>query len=76
MSSELEVEDGKRIWSFDVRTGDHLTEVWIDATTGKVVKEQIETPADEKAEAVKDKVEKTKKPVRTKEMGVVAPAHE
>ena len=73
VSSELEEEAGKRIWSFDIRTGDHLTEVWVDAATGKVIKEQIETPADEKAEAVKDKAEKAKERAMIEEKGVVAP---
>jgi hypothetical protein len=58
LSSELEKEEGKQVWSFDIRAGDHITEVWIDAATGKVVKEQIETPADEKAEKEKDAAKK------------------
>jgi hypothetical protein len=59
-SSELEKEEGKQVWSFDIRTGDHIVEVWVDAATGKVVKEQIETPADERAEKEKDAAKKAK----------------
>ena len=59
--SELEREKGKLLWSFDVATPDSkdITEVNVDAITGKLVSVEKETPeeqAKEKAEdAKKDK---------------------
>lgn len=50
-SEELEREEGKLVWSFDIRTdAKTITEVWVDAYSGKVVKTDIETPADEARE--------------------------
>jgi uncharacterized membrane protein YkoI len=50
-SEELEREEGKLVWSFDIRTNaTTITEVWVDANSGKVVKTAIETPADEARE--------------------------
>jgi len=44
---ELEKEDGKLIWSFDIATPDsrNTTEVNVDAITGAVVSVETETPA-------------------------------
>jgi Peptidase propeptide and YPEB domain len=60
-SSELEKERGKLIWSFDIAMpkSRNVTEVQVDAKTGKVVSTQIETPADQAKEATAD--EKAKK---------------
>ena len=60
-SSELERERGKLIWSFDIAVpkSRNVTEVQVDAKTGKVVSTQIETPADQAKEATAD--EKAKK---------------
>jgi uncharacterized membrane protein YkoI len=55
--SELEKEDGKRIWSFDLSAGGKAREVWVDANTGAVIKDVVETPADEADEKVLDKAE-------------------
>ena len=46
-SCELEKEHGKLIWSFDIAKPktQNITEVQVDAKTGKVVSTQIETPA-------------------------------
>ena len=53
-SSELEVENGKAIYSFDIRAKDGLHEVNIDAKTGAVLENKIETPADEMKEKAAD----------------------
>lgn len=44
--AELEQEHGKLIWSFDIATPDSkdITEVNVDAKTGKVVSVDTETP--------------------------------
>jgi uncharacterized membrane protein YkoI len=59
-SSELERENGKLIWSFDIakpRTR-NITEVQVDAKTGKIVSTQTETPADQIRETKTEKVSK------------------
>lgn len=58
-SSELEAEDGRLIWSFDISTPNTkaITEVAVDAKTGAVVSVEIETPKDQAKEAAKDKRE-------------------
>jgi len=59
-SAELEKENGVLIWSFDIaRPGrKDVTEVWVDATTGKITAVDVETPLGEKKEAAEDKVKK------------------
>jgi len=54
--AELEKEDGKLIWSFDITTpGDKdITEAAVDAVTGGVVSVDKETPADQAKEKVAD----------------------
>ena len=56
-SSELEKEHGKVIWSFDIaQTGSkNITEVQVDAKTGKVVSTKSETPDQERKEAMTEK---------------------
>ena len=56
-SAELEKENGVLIWSFDVAQPGKkdLTEVWVDATTGKITAVDVETPIGEKKEAAEDK---------------------
>jgi len=49
-SSELEREHGKLIYSFDIITKKGVTEVNVDALTGKVVATQHESAAKEAAE--------------------------
>ena len=61
----IENEDGKLIWSFDIATpgSKDITEVQVDAITGKVLKVEKESPSaeakekedDEKAEQAKKK---------------------
>jgi len=57
---ELEKEDGKLIWSFDIATPDSkdITEVAVDAISGEVVSVEKETPADQAKEKEADAKEK------------------
>jgi hypothetical protein len=59
-SAELEKENGALIWSFDIAQPGkkNLTEVWVDATTGKINAVNVETPTVEKKEAAEAKVKK------------------
>jgi hypothetical protein len=59
-SAELEKENGVLIWSFDVAQPGKkdVTEVWVDATTGKITAVDVETPISQKKEAAEDKVKK------------------
>ena len=56
-SGELEEENGRLIWSFDIATPGtkNLTEVQVDAKDGKIVAVEIETPKDQAKEAAADK---------------------
>ena len=56
--SELEKEHGTLIWSFDLKVGKKVHEVWVDATTGKIVKSGEESPAEQRNEAAEAKAEK------------------
>jgi hypothetical protein len=64
--SELEQENGKLVWSFDIAApgAKGVTEVQVDAKTGDVVSVENESPkseaAEKKAEEDKDKPEKKK----------------
>ena len=51
---ELEKEHGKVIYSFDIQTSNGVHEVNIDAVTGKVIEDSVETPADETKEQSKE----------------------
>lgn len=57
---ELEKEDGLLIWSVDIAhpPKKDLTDVWVDATTGKITAVQVETPITEKKEVAEQKVKK------------------
>jgi len=59
-SAELEKEHGKLIWSFDISTpkSKNITEVQVDAKTGKIISTQVETPKAQAKEAEVDKKEK------------------
>ena len=59
-SSELEEENGKLIWSFDISMPEskNITEVQVDAKTGRIVSTQVETPADQAKEMEADKAMK------------------
>jgi uncharacterized membrane protein YkoI len=55
-SSELEKEHGKMIYSFDIRNRKGgITEVNIDARTGKILVVEVESKTKEKAEEAKEK---------------------
>jgi len=64
---ELEREDGKFLYSYDLRTPGKsgLDEVHIDAMTGKIISVVHETPAMEKKEAA-DEAKEMKAKARTK----------
>ena len=57
---ELEKENGVLIWSVDIaqRLNKDLTDVWVDATTGKITAVEIETPITEKREVAEQKAKK------------------
>lgn len=59
-SAELETEHGRRIWSFDIKDAGspNVVEVQIDAKTGAVVSRTIESPRDQKKEAIADQKSK------------------
>ena len=61
-SAELENEHGKLIYSFDIATSKRdVTEVNVDAMTGKIVAVQHENTAKEAAEAKQEAKDKTAK---------------
>ena len=56
-SAEIENEKGHLVWSFDIakpNTKD-ITEILIDAQTGKIISIQTESPRDQAQEAAADK---------------------
>ena len=61
-SAELEKENGKLVWSFDITLpkSKNIAEVQVDAKTGKIVSNKIETPNDQAKEAAADNLEKRK----------------
>ena len=58
-SSELEREHGKLVWSFDLSrpSSRNITEVQVNALTGKISKTEVETPEREAKEAASEKKE-------------------
>lgn len=61
---ELEKEHGHTVWSFDIAqpTSADITEVQVDAMTGRVISVSRETPADQAKEAAEDKGKVSTKP--------------
>ena|ERR1700719_34049 len=59
-SGELEREHGKLVWSFDIstRSAKNVTEVQVDAKSGKIVSVKMETPADQAKEAAEKESQK------------------
>jgi len=57
---ELEKENGVLIWSVDVAQPPKrdLTDVWVDATTGKITAVEVEMPLTEKMEVAEEKAKK------------------
>src|ERR1700686_1068475 len=60
-SAEIENEKGHLVWSFDIaRPGTQdITEILVDANTGKIISTQTETPRDQAKEAAADETLKT-----------------
>lgn len=56
-SAEIEREKGHLVWSFDIATPStrDITEVLVDAKTGKIISTQSESPADQAQEAATDR---------------------
>ena len=56
-TAKLETENRKQIWSVDVKMpkSKNITEVHINALTGKIISVQIETPAQQAKEAAADR---------------------
>jgi hypothetical protein len=56
-SAEIEKEKGYLVWSFDIaRPGTRdITEILVDAKTGKIISTQTESPRDQAKEAAADK---------------------
>jgi uncharacterized membrane protein YkoI len=61
-SKELEKEHGKLIYSFDIRTANGIHEVNVDAMSGAVLEDKVETAADEAKEKQQDAKKAKKKP--------------
>ena len=57
---ELEKENGVLIWSVDIAQPPKkdLTDVWVDATTGKIAAVEVETPITEAKEVAEHKAKK------------------
>jgi uncharacterized membrane protein YkoI len=59
-SAEIEYEKGHLVWSFDIAqpgTRD-ITEILVDAKSGRIVATQTESPRDQRKEAAADKKRK------------------
>ena len=56
----LQKENGVLIWSVDIAQPPQkdLTDVWVDATTGKITAVEVETPITEKKEVAEQKAKK------------------
>lgn len=56
----LEKENGVLMWSVDIAqpSKKNLTDVWVDATTGKITSVTVETPIYEKEEIAEEKAKK------------------
>ena len=57
---ELEKENGVLLWSVDIAqpAKKDLTDVWVNATTGKITAVEVETPIMEKKEVAEQKAKK------------------
>jgi Peptidase propeptide and YPEB domain len=57
---QLQKESGVLIWSVDVAQPPqkNLSDVWVDATTGKITAVEVETPITEKKEVAEQKAKK------------------
>jgi hypothetical protein len=59
-SKELEKENGKLVYSFDIKTRTGIHEVQVDAQTGEIVEDKIESAADEAKERQQEKATRSK----------------
>jgi len=59
-SKEIEREKGKLIYSFDIKMADGIHEVNIDAMTGEVLEDTVESAAAEAKEKAADKKQEKK----------------
>lgn len=59
-SGEIEREHGKLVWSFDIATPGtkDITEVQVDAISGKIARTEVEKPKDQAKEASGDNAKK------------------
>jgi uncharacterized membrane protein YkoI len=59
-TAELEHEKGALVWSFDIQTpgSKAITEILVNAKTGRILSKQVESPADQAKEAQADKLGK------------------
>ena len=59
-SGELERERGKLVWSFDIGTNStkNVTEMQVDAKSGKIISVKTETPTDQAKEAAAGQAKK------------------
>ena len=53
-SGELEHEKGRWIYSFDIQNSTQTREVNVDANTGQIVEDSLDSPAEEAKEAAAD----------------------
>ena len=53
-SKELEHENGKDIYSFDIRTASSINELNVDAHTGAIIEDKVESQAAEAQEKQQD----------------------
>ena len=54
-SAELEREHGKLVYSFDIKTTSGIREIQVDANTGAIVSDEIESASDEAKEAAQER---------------------
>ncbi len=54
---ELEKEQGKLVWSMDVRVGKETQEVWVDANSGEITHTEVESAEHEKEEKSEERRE-------------------
>jgi uncharacterized membrane protein YkoI len=56
-SAEIENEKGHLVWSFDIaaRHSKNITEILVDAKTGKIISRRTESPREQAKEAAADK---------------------
>lgn len=60
-SAELETENGRLIYSFDIQTKEGIYEVGVDANDGSVVEDKMESAADEAKEKAAELAKKKAK---------------